>query len=470
VLIMVVIMLNLVHMAATLHAPDWEGLTSFNEMLKVANFVFFAIYVIEMALKMLGLGLQQYFRDTWNQFDFLLVMLQLLDIVLATAEEQLPFPPTLPRVLRLARIVRILRILKTAKSIRTIIMTIYVSMPALMNIVLLIFLLLFIYSVLAVNLFWSVFYTPGNWPEGWIKTAKMHIFPDDFYENGFATNYGGFIHRHANFEGLGRSMLTLWRCATGESFNGLMHDLMNWDWGDNRLHCCPTCGPLIERGAPGVFIAESSCGQTFWALFVFLSFTIVMTYIVLSLAIGVILENFANVGSENKAITMEQLEEFREVWLKYDPRGTFIVPSHNLLAILQQLHYPLGIHGKTPAFSRAQMLQFLGELDIPDHGGYIHFMETLTAISHKVCGVPVPVCDTTRRIQRGVLKVPGINKLERPAHNALTNYLVSLLQSRWRGYAMRKKYSDHPLPADGTPAPGSDDGAKVKSNQVAPAP
>ena len=159
------------------------------------------------------------------------------------------------------------------------------------------------------------------------------------------------------------------------------------------------------------------------------------------------------------------------MWLKYDPRGTFIVPSHNLLAILQQLHYPLGIHGKTPAFSRAQMLQFLGELDVPDHGGYIHFMETLTAVSHKVCGVPVPVNPTTLRIQRSVQKVPGIQKLERPAHNALTNYLVSLLQSRWRGYAMRKRYSDHPQPGGGdAAADGAGGEGKVKPNQVAPAP
>ena len=72
----------------------------------------------------------------------------------------------------------------------------------------------------------------------------------------------------------------------------------------------------------------------------------------LSLIIGVILDNFANIGSDNKPITVEQLEEFREVWLKYDPKGTYVVPSHNLLAILQQLRQPLGIADRHPAFSR----------------------------------------------------------------------------------------------------------------------
>jgi len=197
----------------------------------------------------------------------------------------------------------------------------------------------------------------------------------------------------------------------------------------------------------------------------------IMAYIVLSIMIGVILENFANVGSETRRIGMDDLEEFREVWLKYDPKGTFIVPSHNLLAILQQLKQPLGIAGSTPALSRAEMLKHLGKLDIPDHGGYIHFMETLTAVSHHHAGVPVPVCDTTKKMQKAANKVPHMSRLDKPAHNALTNYLVSLLQSRWRGYAMRKKYDD------GSGAPTSGDVTlegppqqKVKSNQVLPEP
>merc|ERR1719311_1165526 len=112
---------------------------------------------------------------------------------------------------------------------------------------------------------------------------------------------------------------------------------------------------------------ESSCGDTIMGVLVYFSFQMIMAYIVLSIMIGVILENFANVGSETVRIRMDDLEEFREVWLKYDPKGTFIVPSHNLLAILQQLKKPLGIAGAKPAMTRAEMLKHLGKLDIPDH-------------------------------------------------------------------------------------------------------
>merc|ERR1719247_1929242 len=102
-------------------------------------------------------------------------------------------------------------------------------------------------------------------------------------------------------------------------------------------------------------------------------------------------------------------------------------------------------------------------------------METLTAVSHNHAGVPLPVCDTTRKMQKAATRVPHLSRLEKPAHNALTNYLVSLLQSRWRGYAMRKKYSGEPgfdenmpeLAADvPQPVPAGDGaGSKVKGSR-----
>merc|ERR1719231_748088 len=215
---------------------------------------------------------------------------------------------------------------------------------------------------------------------------------------------------------------------------------------------------------------EYSCGATFGAYATYLVFQVIMAYIVLSIMIGVILENFANVGSETRKIRVDDIEEFREVWLKYDPKGTFVVPSHNLLAILQQLREPLGIQGKNPPLTRADMLKHLGQLDIPDHNGYIHFMETLTAVSNMHAGVPLPVCETTNKMAKQALKAPGLKQLERPAHSALTNYLVSLLQSRWRGYAMRKQYTDEAPEGGGGSASGAGYDGKIKPSQVAPQP
>jgi len=475
-------------MGLDMHQPGKDLVEGLNSVIFYANVAFTTTYLVEAVIKLIGLGPKQYFQDNWNTFDCILVVLSLFDLTLglvALAEDgqpsssELPVPAPLIRVLRLFRVVRILRIIKTAKKLRAIIMTVVISIPALGNIGLLLFLLLFIYAVLCVQLFAKINYTPGNWGESYgggtqaIPGNVGYKHNADYFYAG-STNYGEFINRHANFENIWMAMLTLARCVTGESFNGIMHDVMGAEWADNRLRCCPSCGPIVNGEE------TSSCGDTFMALLVFISFQVIMAYIVISLCVGVILENFANVGSETKKITMEQLEEFREVWLKYDPKGTFTVPSHNLLAILQQLRKPLGIVGIEPALTRSDMLKHLGKLDIPDHGGYIHFIETLTSLANSYAGTAVPLNETTKKMQKTMQKVPMLSKLEKPAHNALTNYLVSLLQSRWRGYAMRKKYSGEPgfdenmpeLAADvPQPVPAGDGaGSKVKGNQVAPEP
>jgi len=489
ILIMGVIILNMFFMCIYVWNPN-RGSTDMQDMyqvLRVSNIIFFCLYVIEMLVKWVGLGIKGYFKDTWNVFDFFLVVCSVADLALDASPTSgaSPLPPTLLRVLRLFRVVRILRVLKTAKSLRTIIMTVAISIPALGNISLLMMICLYIYAAFAHNLFWSVYYTPLAFESNY---GGGRIWDGDYYYTNGNSHDGDYINRHANFRNMWSSLLTLTRCATGESFNGIMHDLMGPNWSDNRLRCCPTCGPIVDD------VALDSCAghqtDSFWALFIFISFQFLMGYIIVNgLFVGVILDNFTSVGSEKIGkVTLEQLEEFREVWLRYDPQGTFVVASHNLLAILQQLNGPLGLADK--GLKRADMLKFLGELNIPDHGGNIQFMETLTALTHKECGVDLPVNPTTKSLQHKVHKMQthGVKKgEEKPQHSALTNYLVSLLQSRWRGYTMRKKYTDaevaggavEPAPVQGMlesgdakpaelQAPARDLG-KVRANQVAPA-
>jgi len=466
--------------------PNFPMIGGVKDVMTVLNYIFLAIYIVEMFLKWVGLGIVQYFKDVTNAFDCFLVVVSTFEaVVSAMPSTTMPMPIGFIRVLRLFRIIRLMRVIKTAKSLRTVIMTVYISLPQLKNIMILIGMIIIIFDVLCVSFFSFSNYTPGNHDTTADHTesqARGEVLPQDdaYYFHSSGTNWGDYINRHANFQFWWTGGLLLMRSATGESFNGLMHDLFDWHWGDNRLKCCLECGPILDGSlktymnfATGVAYEavkpESSCGNTWVAGAIYFFFQILMSYIVLSIMIGVILENFTNVGSETRKISMDDLEEFREVWLKYDPKGTFIVPSHNLLAILQQLKRPLGIAGSEPALTRAEMLKHLGKLDIPDHGGYIHFMETLTAVSHAHAGVPVPVCDTTKKMQRDAQKVPKLKVLDKPAHNALTNYLVSLLQSRWRGYAMRQKYDGDPAAPSGD-APPSYPPPKVKANQVAPEP
>jgi hypothetical protein len=82
-----------------------------------------------------------------------------------------------------------------AKSLRTIIMTVAISIPALGNISLLMMICLYIYSAFCHNLFWSVYYTPLVFEDNY---GGGRIYPDDYYYTNGNSNDGDYINRHAN--------------------------------------------------------------------------------------------------------------------------------------------------------------------------------------------------------------------------------------------------------------------------------
>eukprot|EP00966_Prymnesium_polylepis_P236444 5467891-Prymnesium_polylepis.2 len=89
---------------------------------------------------------------------------------------------------------------------------------------------------------------------------------------------GEFLTGDANFETLGAALLMLFRCATGESWNGIMHDLTISHDG-HELFSGPTgSAPKLPRcsdtSSLGAAYAESDCGS--WvAVPYFIAFTLV---------------------------------------------------------------------------------------------------------------------------------------------------------------------------------------------------
>ena len=89
--------------------------------------------------------------------------------------------------------------------------------------------------------------------------------------------------------------------------------------------------------------------------------------------------------------------DFRKAWFLFDPEATATISSHDLLSLIKSLPPPLGFKGEAPK-KRTDLLRALGELNIPDHDGTVHFNEVLNAMAYKVSGAPVPKCDTTKRM------------------------------------------------------------------------
>jgi len=106
-----------------------------------------------------------------------------------------PPDPTLLRVIRIFRVTRVLRLVKSAKGIRTLLFSLAVSLPALFNIGLLLFLIMFIYAVFGMQFFMHIQYSAGI---------------DDMF----------------NFETFGHSMFLLFQTATSAGWDGVLAGLL----------------------------------------------------------------------------------------------------------------------------------------------------------------------------------------------------------------------------------------------------
>ena len=148
----------------------------------------------ECVVKIVGLR-AYYFRDPFNVFDFIVIMLSAVGLIL---ENLLQFfvSPTLLRVVRVFRIFRVLRVIKAARGIRRLMITLMVSIPALLNIAVLLFLGMVIFSILGMSSF-------------------MNVKQRDALNN------------MVNFETFPNSMLLLFRLMTSAGWNDILDPLMN---------------------------------------------------------------------------------------------------------------------------------------------------------------------------------------------------------------------------------------------------
>ena len=87
-------------------------------------------------LKLLAFGVKDYFYDSWNKFDFFIVIVGYVGLF--------PVLDVGLTVIRLFRVGRILRLINKTKTLRTLFLTLVYSIPSLWNIGVLIFVIFFV--------------------------------------------------------------------------------------------------------------------------------------------------------------------------------------------------------------------------------------------------------------------------------------------------------------------------------------
>lgn len=51
----------------------------------VLNYIFTAVFIIECAIRVLGIGFHNYFNDRWNAFDFGVILSSIVAIIISLA-------------------------------------------------------------------------------------------------------------------------------------------------------------------------------------------------------------------------------------------------------------------------------------------------------------------------------------------------------------------------------------------------
>uniref|UniRef100_A0A8C4TQ74 Sodium channel protein n=1 Tax=Falco tinnunculus TaxID=100819 RepID=A0A8C4TQ74_FALTI len=331
--IMILICLNMVTMMV--ETDDQSELKT--SVLYMINLVFIVIFTGECVLKMLALR-YYYFTIGWNIFDFVVVILSILGIVLSDIIEKYFVSPTLFRVIRLARIGRVLRLIRGAKGIRTLLFALMMSLPALFNIGLLLFLVMFIYSIFGMSNFAYV---------------KKEAGIDDIF----------------NFETFGNSIICLFQITTSAGWDGLLSPILNSG--------PPDCDPDLEN--PGSSV-KGDCGNPSIGIFFFCSYIIISFLIVVNMYIAIILENF-NVATEESSepLCEDDFEMFYETWEKFDPDATQFIAYSTLSDFVDTLQEPL----KIPKPNKIKLIT----MDLPMVAGdKIHCLDILFALTKEVLG------------------------------------------------------------------------------------
>ncbi|XP_056871734.1 voltage-dependent T-type calcium channel subunit alpha-1I isoform X2 [Takifugu flavidus] len=249
--------------------------------LTVSNYIFTAIFVGEMTLKVVSMGLymgeQAYLRSSWNVLDGFLVFVSLVDIVVSMAGGAKILGVL--RVLRLLRTLRPLRVISRAPGLKLVVETLITSLKPIGNIVLICCAFFIIFGILGVQLFkGKFFYCLG--PDVKNITNKSDCLQ---------ANYK-WVHHKYNFDNLGQALMSLFVLASKDGWVNIMY---------HGLDAVAVDQQPVTNNNP-------------WMLLYFISFLLIVSFFVLNMFVGVVVENFHKCRQHQEVEEAKRREEKRQ--------------------------------------------------------------------------------------------------------------------------------------------------------------
>uniref|UniRef100_A0A452IR80 Voltage-dependent R-type calcium channel subunit alpha n=1 Tax=Gopherus agassizii TaxID=38772 RepID=A0A452IR80_9SAUR len=303
--------------------------------LKYLNIAFTMVFSLECVLKIIAFGFLNYFRDTWNIFDFITVIGSITEIILTdtklvnTSSFNMSF-------LKLFRAARLIKLLRQGYTIRILLWTFVQSFKALPYVCLLIAMLFFIYAIIGMQVF-------GN-----IKLDEE-----------------SHINRHNNFRSFLASLMLLFRSATGEA------------WQEIMLSCLQGKGCEPDTTATSGQHENEHCG-TDLAYVYFVSFIFFCSFLMLNLFVAVIMDNFEYLTRDSSILGPHHLDEFVRIWAEYDRAACGRIPYKDMYKLVRVISPPLGL-GKNCPYRVACKRLVLMNMPVAEDMT-VHFTSTLMAL------------------------------------------------------------------------------------------
>jgi len=381
--------------------------------LTIANYIFTGIFIMEAVTKLLGLKMK-YFKEGWNRFDFVIVLASIVGLFVSFGSAA--------TIVRTFRVGRVIRLINGAETLNQLFQTLLSTMVGLWNVAALLFLMLFIFSVMGVQLFSEV---------------ALH---DDLTE-------------HLNFQRFSRALVTLITFSTGENWNGFMHSVASDVDGcvSDPEYDENMCGYVSESQNPSC-IPLNGCGKRA-SIFAFMGmFTLTINFILINLFVGVILEDFKG-QAPNDIMSKKDLKRFSEHWSLYDPDATYFMPFSMLDEFLRTLFSPWGVDA---GIDKKELHTKIARWKLTIYkGNMIHFYDVIHSVSQDVLEQQaldrgIEIAD--QNLEDAMAKVLHAHNKVQEDHEVLPSgesiniehhYAAQILQNSFRRLKDRHKESMH---------------------------
>ncbi|MBN3321175.1 CAC1E protein, partial [Atractosteus spatula] len=337
--------------------------TTYDQVLKHLNTAFTVLFSLECILKIVAFGFLNYFRDTWNIFDFITVLGSITEIVLTDFQLLNTFNMSFLKLFRAARLIKLLR---QGYTIRILLWTFVQSFKALPYVCLLIAMLFFIYAIIGMQVQYEL-YIPKS------ITETFYSFYLNFFRLNFMQVFGNIklndeshINQHNNFKTFFSALMLLFRSATGES------------WQEIMLSCLSGkgCEPDLSNSSTPVN-KNNECGTDF-AYFYFVSFIFFSSFLMLNLFVAVIMDNFEYLTRDSSILGPHHLDEFVRIWAEYDRAACGRIHYKDMYKVVRTISPPLGF-GKNCPYRVACKRLVLMNMPV-DEDMSVHFTSTLMAL------------------------------------------------------------------------------------------